>query len=297
MLSVQGNRKSRNQVCSPLSSLVDSVEKTPPSRSPPPNASASPDTSGGDTINNSSSEMAYPGSRSGDSTSPSSVSLGPPTVEYRDFMCDLPSIDDENEETVPSIDNSLSHIHPSAQNSTLGVSQEEKDFQFFLSELSKCFPYVNLFPWAAATLFSKSYHNPALRESVLSVAALIADNDLEKGHARALHHLTKALTILQNKINTVDIDDGLAISSFLLAHFCLMLGDHVAAKTHLKGMVTVLAKLDPEGMRESVLSPLTIDPLTMLIWRMAKRIDFITSIASGEPPVLPRYPSINVIKG
>ena len=67
-------------------------------------------------------------------------------------------------------------------------------------------------------------------------------------------------------------------------------------ETHLKGMLTVLAKLDPEGMRESVLSPLTIDPLTMLIWRMAKRIDFIASIASGEPPVLPRSSSMNVIK-
>lgn len=299
MLSVQGNRKSRNQVCSPQFYLADSVEIN---LSPPPNASASSDTSGCDTVNNSSPETAYDGSRPGDGASTSSVSLGPPTIDYRDFMYDHPRIDDENEETVPTMDISLSHIHPSAQNSTLeGVSQskeeEEKDFQFFLSELSKCFPYVNLFPWAAATLFSKSYHNPALRESVLSVAALIADNDLEKGQGRALHHLTKALKILQSKINTVEIDDGLAISSFLLAHFSLLLGDHVAAKTHLKGMVTVLAKLDPEGMRESVLSPLTIDPLTMLIWRMAKRIDFITSIASGEPPVLPRYPSINVIKG
>src|SRR5271156_4925839 len=45
-------------------------------------------------------------------------------------------------------------------------------FNFFLTELSKCFPYVNLFPWTAATLFSTSLHNPALRQSVLAVAAL-----------------------------------------------------------------------------------------------------------------------------
>ena len=199
-----------------------------------------------------------------------------------------------------TVDESPLHIRSGSQHTLLeNVSQnteEETDFEFFLSNLSKCFPYVNLFPWAAATLFSRSNHNPALRESVLAVAALIAHNDLGKGHDRALHHIHNALQILQNKISTVEIDEGLAISSFLLAHFSIMLGDLTSAKTHLKGMVTVLAKLDPERMRESVLSPLTIDPLTMLIWRMAKRIDFITSIASGEQPVLPRSLSISTIK-
>lgn len=233
--------------------------------------------------------------------SPSSVSLSLSTRDYRDAFDNLPSIDDEDEEIEQPMDDSPSAVPPSAQHTgretaSENKEEEDKNFEFFYSELSKCFPYVNLFPWAAAMLFAKSYHNPALRESVLSVAALIADDDLEKRHAQALHHLTQALQILQNKINTVDIDEGLAISSFLLAHFSLMLGDHVAAKTHLKGMVTVLTKLDPEGMRESVVSPLTIDPLTMLIWRMAKRIDFITSIVSGEAPVLPRSPAINRIK-
>ena len=203
---------------------------------------------------------------------------------------------------MPSIDQS-SRVRSGSQHSPLIVSwntendgNEPSYFEFFLSELSKCFPYVNLFPWAAAKLFASSHLNPALRESVLSVAALIADNDLVEGRDRALHHLHKALQILQSKISTTEIDEGLAISSFLLAHFSIMLGDHNTARTHLQGMVVVLTKLDPESMRESVLSPLTIDPLTMLIWRMAKRIDFITSIASGEAPVLPRSSSINVSK-
>lgn len=59
----------------------------------------------------------------------------------------------------------------------------------------------------------------------------------------------KALQMLRNKIYTAEIDDGLAISSFLFVHFSLRLGDHAIAKTQLKGMVMMLAKLGPEHMR------------------------------------------------
>jgi hypothetical protein len=164
-------------------------------------------------------------------------------------------------------------------------------FNFFLQELSKCFPYVNLFPWTAATLFSSSNHNPALRQSVLAVAALMA-NGAANGAAEALKHLQTALQLIRNRLSAVDVsvDDGLAISSFLLAHFSMMLGDHATSKKHLRGMSIVLNKLDhSEGPhKESVPNPLTTDKLTMLIWRMAIRIDFISSIASGKEPVLPK---------
>ena len=164
-------------------------------------------------------------------------------------------------------------------------------FNFFLQELSQCFPYVNVFPWTAATLFSSSNHNPALRQSVLAVAALIADREA-KGAAEALKHLQIALQLLQSRLSAVDVDvdDGLAISSFLLAHFSMMLGDHTTAIKHLRGMSIVLRKLDhSEGpYKESVPNPLTTDKLTMLIWRMAIRIDFISSIACGKEPVLPK---------
>ena len=175
-------------------------------------------------------------------------------------------------------------------------------FNFFLTELSQCFPYVNLFPWTAATLFSSSNHNPALRQSVLAVAALIADQEAN-GEAEALKHLQKALQLLRNRLSSVDVDvdDGLAISSFLLAHFSMMVGDHNTAKKHLRGMSIVLSKLnhamdDGTDRRESVPSPLTTDKLTMLIWRMAIRIDFISSIACGKVPVLPRQFSFLLYK-
>jgi hypothetical protein len=282
--------------------LLINAEINPATHSSHSGASISPPTSGYNTIDDSPNENSV--SPAANYTSlPSAVSPQTLTLDHRNSFYDLVDIHDENEESMPTTDESLSGTRSGSQHLPLehvaqNTNQEEdRDFEFFLSEISKCFPYVGLFPWAAARLFATSNHNPALRESVLSVAALIADDNLEKGRSRALHHLHKALQILQSKIGTVEIDEGLAISSFLLAHFSVTLGDYVTAKTHLKGMVMVLGKLDPESMRESVLSPLTIDPLTMLIWRMAKRIDFIISIVSGEPPVLPRCPStITTIK-
>lgn len=157
--------------------------------------------------------------------------------------------------------------------------------------MSKGFPYVNLFPWAPAKIFATSKYHPALRQSVLSVAALIAQNDIGQGRDKAFDHLQNALKILQDRISTSNIDEGLVVSSFLLAQFSIMLGEPQTARTHLAGMVVVLKQLsngEGNSRGDSVVSPTKIEPLTMLIWRMAKRIDYITSIASGEAPVLPR---------
>jgi hypothetical protein len=182
-------------------------------------------------------------------------------------------------------------LNPSESNSELDT--DGSYFNFFLTEISKCFPYVQLFPWTAATLFSTSSHHPALRQSVLSVAALIADTKSGKDKSRALHHLQQALQHLQNKITTVEIDEGVAISSFLLAHVSIMMGEPADARKHLQGKLMVLKQLDPRHVfhEDTVPSPLTHNPLTFLIWRMAIRIDFIASIACGMAPVLPSYAS------
>lgn len=157
-------------------------------------------------------------------------------------------------------------------------------FNFFLAELSKCFPYVNMFPWTAATLFSRSNHNPALRQSVLAVASLIVNQSAE--NTEAFDHLHKALRLLRNRLSEEVFDvDGLAISTFLLAHFCILLGDHAGARKHLQGMSTVLARVNTRQSEHGKSAP---QPLTMLIWRMAMRIDFISSITCGKQPVLPK---------
>lgn len=186
------------------------------------------------------------------------------------------------------------HTSPSVNDSPSPLMSDDEQsgayFNFFLTELEKCFPYVKLFPWTAATLFSSSNHNPALRQSVLAVAALLANRDAQ-GQAEALGHLQNALYLIGDKLSKAGVDEGLAISSFLLSHFSIMLGDHVTAKKHLRGMLVVLDKLNPsrESNRIVVPNPSTNTELTILIWRMAIRIDFICSVTSGQRPILPKF--------
>ena len=166
---------------------------------------------------------------------------------------------------------------------TAGVA-DDSFFNFFLTELSKVFPYVNLFPWTAAILFSTSTHNPALRQSVLAVAALLAEQE-GGGHNVAFAHLQIALQTIRNRLTETGADHGLAISSFLLAQYCIMKGEILVARHHLQGMAKILKKLHQTSQYDETPSPLTSDALTILIWRMAIRVDFISSIAVGQRPI------------
>jgi hypothetical protein len=174
---------------------------------------------------------------------------------------------------------------PSSKLADPKATDDDSYFQFFLSELPKCFPYVTLFPWTAATLFSTSRHHPALQHSVVAVAALIAGS----GGNTALSHLVEAVHLLKTQLGGPALDDGLAITSFLLAHFAIMKKEIPAVKKHLRGLSLVLSRVagnSPDG--RFFPSPLTTDKLTVLIWRMAVRMDFIASVVCGPGPVLPK---------
>ena len=176
---------------------------------------------------------------------------------------------------------------------TTHVYEDRSDdsyFNFFFAELSKAFPYVYLFPWTAATLFSSSNHNPALRHAVLAVAALISNP--EDAHSEALNHLTIAIQGLRNRICGGDANDAEAIICFLLAHFSIAVGDPVSARKHLDGMSSLLQNL---SNNDAFPNPTITDKLTVLIWRMAIRVDYISAIACGEAPILPRYQNMKTI--
>jgi hypothetical protein len=222
-------------------------------------------------------------------------------VTQDDPFHDLFNSESENNESETTTDAALSNFltsgsesqSPFAVQATLHPNPAEGTgdsfFDFFLSELSKCFPYVHLFPWTAARLFSSSDHSPALRHSVLAVAALVRNKDA-LGQAEALDHLQQALQLIRVTLLGAEVDEGIAISSFMLSHFSMMLGDPVAVRKHLKGMSVALQRLNYSfgPHKEMVPSPLRTDELTMLIWRMAIRLDFISSIASGKNPILPK---------
>lgn len=203
------------------------------------------------------------------------------TPEERDPFRDLFSENVESELTT-----FLSSTYSDIPTSQVGEDiSDDSYFNFFFTELSKAFPYVYLFPWTAATLFSSSNHNPALRHAVLAVAALTTDP--EEAHTEALNHLTIAIQGLRNRLSSADATEAEAIICFLLAHFSIAVGDPQSARKHLNGMCGLLKKI---SSAEAFPNPASADKLTVLIWRMAIRVDYISSIACGEAPVLPRYP-------
>jgi Fungal specific transcription factor domain len=171
------------------------------------------------------------------------------------------------------------------------VSSDLPYFNFFLDQMSNVLPYVNIFQSAPANLFSTSLHHPALRHSILAISALIADKKREMGRRRALEHIQTSLKLLQDSLTIVKVDEGIVMSIFLLAYFSVTCGEHVTARKHLAGLHLVLTQLQEEhkSKNRGLLSPYAISPLTMLVWRMAFRMDFIGSMMYGSRPVFPMY--------
>jgi hypothetical protein len=87
----------------------------------------------------------------------------------------------------------------------------------------------------------------------------------------------------------VELDEGVAISIFLLAYFNVTSGEHSTARKHLQGLCTVLTQLQQDYVARNgrILSPYAISPITMLVWRMAIRMDFILSLMYGLRPIIP----------
>jgi len=202
------------------------------------------------------------------------------TPEERDAFRDLYSDTVESDLTT-FLPSTYSNLSTSQVYETLS---DDSYFNFFFTELSKAFPYVYLFPCTAATLFSSSNHHPALRHAVLAVAALISDP--EEAHTEALNHLTIVIQGLRNRLSSADAVEAETIICFLLAHFSIAVGDPQSARKHLDGMGGLLKKI---GSAEAFPNPTSTNKLTVLIWRMAIRVDSISSIACGEAPILPRY--------
>jgi len=217
----------------------------------------------------------------------------PPRDPIRDIFCEDGDDTSQTSSTEPSATEtsySLLRSPPPVPTSDI-PSSDLPYFTFFLEQMSNILPYVNLFPSAPSSVFSVSLQHPALRHSILSISALIADKKSDLGRVRALDHMQKSLKHLQTSLSAVEVDEGMAISIFLLAYFNVGSGEHATARKHLHGLHMVLEQLKRDHLvRDGGLpSPHAISPLTMLIWRMAIRMDFIMSIMYGQPPIFPVY--------
>lgn len=225
-----------------------------------------------------------------------------PTIPSRDPFQEIFCGDGDDTSQTSSTEPSPSEasyplIHSPAPVPTQDIpSSDLPYFTFFLEQMSNILPYVNLFPSAPSNVFSVSLQHPALRHSILSISALIADKKSDRGRVRALDHLQKSLKHLQTSLTAVEVDEGMAISIFLLAYFNVGSGEHSTARKHLQGLQLVLEQLKQNHLARNggVPSPYAVSPLTMLIWRMAIRMDFIMSIMYGQPPIFHVYGSLRV---
>jgi hypothetical protein len=223
---------------------------------------------------------------------------------FYDLLCDAEDGDDTTPEET-STDPSQASSSSSPPNSALSlyspaiapdsdIPQSDLPYiSFFLAEMSNVLPYVTLFPSTVPSLFASSIHHPALRHSVLSVSSLISDKKHRRGKQRALEHLQKSLKLLQASLSAPSVDEGIAIAIFLLVYFGVANGEHSSARKHLAGLHLVLTQLQQEHLARNagVASPYAISPLTMLVWRMAVRMDFVMALVYGQRPIFPMYPS------
>jgi len=222
----------------------------------------------------------------------------------RDPFFDFFDDEEHQLETPPSSDASadgssyLEQLEPSFLLSPAPIPDPDIDasdmayFGYFLSDMVNVLPYVKIFPSTVASIFSSSIHHPALRHSVLSIAALCCSRKFGQGKQRALEHLSKSLKLLQQSLWSVEVNECVANAIFLLAYFNLLAGDKASARKHLHGLSMVLDQIQQDHLVKNpgLLSSYAISPLTMLVWRMAIRVDFIIAITGGQRPVFPMYP-------
>jgi len=123
------------------------------------------------------------------------------------------------------------------------------------------------------------------------------------------------IQLIQQAIDEMEIDEGLAISVFLLAWSDAIRCRYESCRKHINGFYRVLIKIDEQNRSSSTTSPyespttntdirdspneipttspeertprVTLSPLLLLLWKIAVRLDWNMSFWSGKPPMMP----------
>ena len=164
--------------------------------------------------------------------------------------------------------------------------QDSQYLRFFTLEMPRVLPYAKLFPQVVGEVFYNGIHHAALRHSILSLAAFMADRRAKRPATRAYMHLQKALRLLQDAISNGDIDDGVLYSVFLMVYFNIVNSDHASSRRHLQGLQSLLDHRERSSLAgPSSGQPLIMPVLTRLIRRMAVRLDFVLAIFYARKPI------------
>jgi Fungal specific transcription factor domain len=173
------------------------------------------------------------------------------------------------------------------------VDPEDSHYlRFFVLEMPRVLPYARLFPTAVGEVFYNGIHHTALRHSILSLSSFMADRRAKRPATRAYQHLQKSLRLLQDAISNGNIDDGVLYAVFLMVYFNIVNSDHASSRRHLQGLQSLLDYRQRQVAAERTLTtnmgqPLVMPALTMLIRRMAMRLDFVLAIFYARKPIFP----------
>jgi Fungal specific transcription factor domain len=170
--------------------------------------------------------------------------------------------------------------------------QDSHYLRFFVLEMPRVLPYAKLFPTAVGEVFYNGIHHTALRHSILALSSFMADRRAKRPANRAYMHLQKSLRLLQDAISNGNIDDGVLYAVFLMVYFNIVNSDHASSRRHLQGLQSLLdfrqRQISTErAMTASMNHPLVMPALTMLIRRMAMRLDFVLAIFYARKPIFP----------
>jgi len=158
--------------------------------------------------------------------------------------------------------------------------------------MSSALPYTSLFPTMLGEIFSRAVEHVCVRQSILSIASHIADHRFKRPLERSQRLYQISLKTIQKAIQDLKVDEGLAISVFIIAWTENLRGNHESSRNHLRGLKLILERLEPESVNPTSAGT-QLSPLLMLIWRVAIRFDWACSMFVVDSPIFPTVSDAN----
>jgi hypothetical protein len=178
-------------------------------------------------------------------------------------------------------------------------SLDSRYFHFFLLCMPHIIPHAIFFPKIISDIFARSVPHRPLRHSVLGISSMVSDYRLSRPMDRFYIQYKTSRDMIQNALQTINLDEGIAISVFLLLWIDVVRAELHSARKLLRGLYQILDTLQrkyspPEATEAGILvddsGGVGVSPLIMQIWRIAIRLDFTTSLYLVEPPMFPPIP-------
>ena len=102
-------------------------------------------------------------------------------------------------------------------------------------------------------------------------------------------HIT-ALQLIQREIQDGHVDEGLAIAVLLIGLTNVQRGQFQSVRKHLRGLLLILQQIVP-NFTSSKLSQTRLSSLTMQMWRLGIKLDWVAAMFTLQQPIFPPVPN------